>query len=169
MEQPPDFSHRDLGIQKALRHAKPDKLPEPHLLAILAKQVEPLELPDLFGSKIEKPNHLSLAQHPLCPGSGVRGWGPAVGNHARSHFSADPGPLSPSPGRSMAEMADPRVNQRHTVLVRGLDDFSIAEGAAGRDRRGGAGLGADIETVAEREKGVRGHDAPLGIQTDLAR
>src|SRR4051812_35781845 len=44
----------------------------------------------------------------------------------------------------------------NVALVRCLDDLSVADGAAGLDDRGDAGVREEVEAVAEGEEGVGG-------------
>ncbi len=55
----------------------------------------------------------------------------------------------------MSEMSHPRKHHREAVLVRGLDDFLIAHGAAGLDYRRDSRCSGSIDAVAEREEGIR--------------
>ncbi len=59
----------------------------------------------------------------------------------------------------MTEMADAGEDHGNAAVVGGLDDFLIADGAAGLDGAGGAGLGGGDEAIGEWEKGVTGYDA----------
>src|SRR5439155_1117969 len=91
----------------------------------------------------------------------------------------DPRALSDLPGKRMlppasadnqyfhgmrdlvTEVPHAREHHGHLVLVHSLDHFLIADGAARLDDGRDARLGGGVNAVAEREEGVRGHDAPF--------
>src|SRR5919201_2626577 len=70
---------------------------------------------------------------------------------------------------SVTEVTETGEYHRHPVRVGGGDHVVVPDGAAGLDHRRGAGLGHDVEAVAEREEGVGGAHAALGGEPDLAR
>src|SRR5690606_29787583 len=55
----------------------------------------------------------------------------------------------------VAEVPDAREHHRDTVLVRGADDFRVADRPARLDDGANAELDRDVEAVAEREERVR--------------
>src|SRR5438046_7849859 len=72
--------------------------------------------------------------------------------------------LRRSQGRrtSMPEMAHAGEHHGYAVVVGGLDDFFVADRAAGLDHRSGAGLDAGQHAVGEREERVGSDDRALG-------
>ena len=49
----------------------------------------------------------------------------------------------------------------NAVFVGGIDDFLISNGSAWLNNALNAGLGSSINTVAEREEGIRGQSGAL--------
>lgn len=52
----------------------------------------------------------------------------------------------------MPEVPLPGQHHRQSALVSGGDDFVVAHGAAGLNHGADAGVGEDVEAVAEREE-----------------
>ena len=56
----------------------------------------------------------------------------------------------------MPEVAHAGEDHGDAAFVGGGDDFGVADGAAGLDDAGCAGVGQHVQAVAEREEGVAG-------------
>ncbi len=54
----------------------------------------------------------------------------------------------------VSEVARAGEDHGHAAFVGGGDDFFVADGAAGLDGAGGAGVGGGEESVGEGEEGV---------------
>src|SRR5687768_13314795 len=70
---------------------------------------------------------------------------------------------------SMAEMAHARQDHRKPMFIRRLDDFSVANGAAGLNDSGYPCLSRGIKAVTEWEKRVGRHHAALHRHEGLHR
>ena len=62
-------------------------------------------------------------------------------------------------GASVAEVTHSGKDHGEAEAVGGGDDVSVADGAAGLDDGGGAGLGDDLKTIGKREEGIGSGDA----------
>ena len=65
----------------------------------------------------------------------------------------------------MPKMPDPGKHHGEAMFVGGGDDVFVADGAAGLDDGGDAGLSGHIHVVCEGEEGVGCQDGAFGIQT----
>src|SRR5688572_18799962 len=93
-----------------------------------------------------------------------------------AHFQASACSRPPEPtirifmrAESVTEVAHAGEDHRHAMLVGRRDDLVVALAAAGLHDGLDAVFGGDIDAVAEREEGVRGHGAALYGQAFVLR